>query len=373
MPATPPGLIGYTRKRRDDPRGQFYNWLTSRACVVPAAGGGAERELAPALVDRPGAWTQFAGWSPDGQTAIVCQCWEDEATYQWEREHQTFRMTEGWLVDSWLVPLAPSGGAPRNVTAVERVSAYNTGLFYWPGDPARLGFQALIAGVSHPYSMAADGRHKRDLTCGPAAFTYGFTASADGQRIAYHKDYQVYLADADGSHATRVDTGHPFHFCPIWSPDGQWVLFLDGTHYDCQPTLVDRSGRGARKLADRRGHPGVIEMLVHPDFHSASSDTPVWAPDSRWVYYTARYDGALELCRVSLGGAVERLTRSAPGVENHHPQVSPDGGWVLWTSDATGTKQLHVAGADGSDARPITCVPPGCMAAHGHWQPGAGS
>src|SRR5690606_7456741 len=109
-------------------------------------------------------------------------------------------------------------------------------------------------------SMDRDGRNKRDLTDGAAAFTYGFSAAPGGRRICYHKNYQVHIADADGSHATHVDTGHPFQFCPLWSPDGRWLMFLDGEHYDCHPTLVAADGTGARKLADRQGHAGVIEM-----------------------------------------------------------------------------------------------------------------
>ena len=133
-------------------------------------------------------------------------------------------------------------GVLTNVTAVDRVSHYNSGLFYWPDDPERLGFTALIGGESHPFSMDLDGRHKRDLSGGDAGFTYGFSASPDGSRIAYHRDYQVYLADADGGGATRVDTGHPFNFAPQWSPDGRWLVFVSGEHYNCHPYVVGADG-----------------------------------------------------------------------------------------------------------------------------------
>src|SRR5207253_11458661 len=143
---------------------------------------------------------------------------------------------EGWRLDQYLVDLAT--GKLTNLTAVERVSEYNSGLFYWPNNPKKLGFQALIAGNSHPYSMDLDGRNKKNLTKESSEFAYGFSASPDGQRISYHKSYQVYLADADGSNAQRVQTGQPFNFVPQWSPDGQWLLFVAGEHYDCHPYVV---------------------------------------------------------------------------------------------------------------------------------------
>src|SRR5262249_35598031 len=158
-----------------------------------------------------------------GQIAIIGRGWESAENGQWEEQHETFRFTaEGYLYDMSLVD--PASGKATNITAVERVSFYNTGLFCWPGDKSKLGFQALIEGNSHPFRMNRDGTHKRDLTKDSKEFAYGFNASPDGKRIAYHKSYQVFLADADGRNARRLDTGQPFNFVPQWSPDGTSVL-----------------------------------------------------------------------------------------------------------------------------------------------------
>lgn len=360
-------MIGYSLMRNDDPRGQFYNWRTMRAMVVNGDGTGT-REVGGALADEPNAWTQFAGWSPDGKLAIVSRVWESEENFKWERANRTFRMGEGqWLLDSTLVDLAT--GKIENVSAVDRVSPYNSNLFFWPGDKNRLGFQAMIGDKSHPYSMDRDGKNKRDLTDGKSEFTYGFSASPDGKRITYHKNYQVYIANADGSDAKKIDTGHPFHFNPLWSPDGKLLLFLDGEHYDCHPTLVSADGTGLRRIATRGGYRGVTELLVHPDFHSESSDTPVWGADGKWIYYVAKVDDAMELMRVSIAGDVQRLTHSKPGVTHFHPRTSDDAQWLLFGSDRDGKRQMYVARADGSAPAPITDLKPGYSANHGHWRP----
>ena len=83
--------------------------------------------------------------------------------------------------------------------------------------------------------MDRDGRNKTDLTRALKEFAYGFNATQDGKRIAYHKSYQVFLADADGSNALQVETGKPFNFAPTWSPDGQWVRASTTTvtHMSC--------------------------------------------------------------------------------------------------------------------------------------------
>jgi len=173
----------------------------------------------------------------------------------------------------------------------------------------------------------------------------------------------------DGSDKRRIETGHPFNFAPQWSPDGEWLMFVSGEHYSCHPHVVKKDGTGLRKLADRGGYRGVVERLTHPDFHSESSDVPVWARDSQAVYYTAKVSESIELMRVTLEGKVEQLTKSAPGVRHYHPSPSPDGRWLLFGSDSSGIMQLHVARADGTEARPVTNVPAGSCAMHGHWQP----
>src|SRR5437867_4891189 len=99
-----------------------------RAFVVQADGSG-RHEVGQALRLRPGSWTQFADWWPDGR-AVIYSSWEAEDNYVWERAHQTFRMTQGWLVDSCLVDIR--SGQSVNLTAVDRVSDYNTGLAPWP-------------------------------------------------------------------------------------------------------------------------------------------------------------------------------------------------------------------------------------------------
>ena len=366
-PAWPQRLIGYTELRTDLPGGRHANVRTMRAAVVRANGTG-RRLLAAELADGPEVSTQFAGWSPDGALAVIHRGWKSAENAAWEEQHKTFRFTKrGCLLDAYLVNLAT--GRAENVTGVERVSFYNSGVFFWPGDAPKLGFTAMIGGNSHPFRMDRDGRNKTDLTRGADEFTYGFNTSRDGKRIAYHKNYQVFLADADGANAVRVETGKPFNFGPTWSPDGKWVLFVSGEHYDCHPHIVRADGTGLRKIADRAGYRGVIEFLDVPDFHGGSSDTPVWSTDSARVFYTAKTGENVELFAARLDGTTEQLTKSATGALHYHPQPSPDGAWLLYGSKRAGVRQLHAMRLADQAEKQITTLPPGHAAMWPHWQP----
>lgn len=362
----PKTLIGYTEHRTNLPGGRLANVSTSRAMLINADGT-QRRELAADVINRQGAWTQFAGWSPNGQTVIIGRGWESVENAQWEEEHKTFRFTpEGWLLDSLLVDVGAAKA--ENVTGVDRVSFYNSGLFFWPNDPTKLGFTALVGGVSKPFRMDRDGRNKTDLTKGINGFAYGFSSSPDGSRISYHENYQVYLADADGSHRRPVRTGHSFEFAPSWSPDGKWILFVAGVHYNCHPHIVRADGTGLKKIADRGGYRGVMEFLDVPDFHGGSSDLPVWSSDGGSIFFTAKVGDRVEVFRATLDGRSEQLTQSAADTLHYHPKPSPDGNWLVYGSHRHGARNLHLMRLSDRSEFALTQLRPGQAAMHAHWQ-----
>lgn len=357
-------LIGYTDYRTNLPT-RHANQVTMRACVVRADGSGGRR-LAEELTSEAYSWTQFAGWSPDGKFAILGRGWESPENGAWEEEHKTFRMTEGWLYDMYLMDLA--SGKLTNLTSVERVSDYNSGLFFVPGDSNQLAFTALINGVSHPFVMDRDGRNKRDVSGGPEGFTYGLNASPDGRHIAYHKDYQIMVADADGANIRPIETGNPFNFAPQWSPDGSWLLFVSGEHYNCHPCIVRPDGTEFKKLADRGGYRGVTPVYDVYDFHDGSSDVPVWAPDGQHIYYTAQVKESVELMRVDLDGVINQLTQSPPRVFHYHPTPGPDERIVCGVNQ-DGMRRIALRPAGGGTVRYLTDARPGYGAMWPHWQP----
>ena len=368
--APPDLLIGYTQFRTDLPGGRHVNVWTMRAAVVKADGTG-RRLLAEELTRAKNYWTQFNGWSPDGKIAIFSRAWASDENGKWEKEHKTFRFSkDGYLCDGYLFDLAT--GKATNVTAVERVSHSNEYLQFWRGDETKLSFGAMIDGVSRPFLMDRDGKNKRELIRKSPNLVHGMSISPDGKRGTYETpNYQLYIADADGSNARQVKTGQPFHLMPAWSPDGAWVLFVAGTHYDCHPHVVKADGTGLKKLASRNGYRGVIDYLDVYDFHDGSSDLPVWSRDGRSVFYTAKVGRNVELFRVTLDGKSEQLTDTPAGAMHYHPAPSPDGKWLLYGSKRDGVRQLYVMRLSDKKEHRITDLKKGHAAMWPHWQPAA--
>jgi Tol biopolymer transport system component len=365
--APPDLLIGYTEFRTDLPGGRHVNLSTRRAVVVKADGTG-RRVLGEDLIKDKDTWADFTGWSPDGKTVILSLGWKSEANGKWEEEHKTFRFNaDGCRFDAHL--LDPASGKATNVTAVERVSHYNVSLTFWPDDATKLRFLALVDGKFRPFRMDRDGKNKRDLIKDSPNLVYGLSLSPDGKRSAYTVDYQLYLADGDGSNAKRLKTGNSFDFVPVWSPDGAWLLFLSGSHYDCHPHIVGPDGTGLKKLASRNGYRGVIDFLDVYDFHEGSSDLPVWAADGKSVFYTAKVGKNVELFRVTLDGKSEQLTETPAGSMHYHPAASPDGKWLVYGSKRDGVRNLYVMRLADKKERRLTDLKKGHAAMWASWQP----
>lgn len=361
-----PLWIGYTQLRTDLSGGRHNNVRTSRAMMVHPDGSGTN-QVAAKLVENENTWTQFAGWSPDGSWAVINQGWQDPANALWEEEHKTFRMEPGkWRLDSVLWdPLKHTG---TNLTSIERVSHYNGGLFFLPGGK-QLGFTPLIGGLSKPFLMDPDGKNKKDVSGSGGGFAYGYSASPDGTKISYHDNYQIHIANADGTSKVKIETGNPFNFGPRWSPDGKWLLFLSGKHGASNPFIVRSDGTGLRKLVDLGGYQGWIAFLDVPDFHDGSSDTPVWSTDGLSVFHTAKRENRVELCQTNLEGVTTQLTQSLPGTLHYHPTPSPDGKSIAYGSKRDGVRQLFVRDLKTNQETQITQLKKGEAAMWPHWQP----
>jgi Tol biopolymer transport system component len=159
--------------------------------------------------------------------------------------------------------------------------------------------------------------------------------SPDGQHIVFDLLGDLYTLSITGGRATPVTQGLPFDTQPVYSPNGQWIVFVS-----------DRSG--AENL-----------WLVHPDgseLHQVSfgnDDTelvsPAWSPDGESVY-VSRFSWAVdnyELWRYGLDGSETLVVPvKAPGqprnsgVSSLGAVVSPDGQY-LYFSRRTGTSDLN--------------------------------
>ncbi len=178
------------------------------------------------------------------------------------------------------------------------------------------------------YTLPIGGGRATRITSGPA-WDYGPRWSPDGRRLLFTSDRggcdNVWASDADGSNPRPVTGEKRVVNQGDWSPDQEWVA--------CKKRLTDYSSLGTAELwlVNLRGGSGV-QITAKGELPEAGE--PVFSPDGRYLYYSARpsryqYDrnvfaGIYQIRRYDrVTGESTPITDGFGG--SCRPVVSPDG------------------------------------------------
>jgi dipeptidyl aminopeptidase/acylaminoacyl peptidase len=176
--------------------------------------------------------------------------------------------------------------------------------------------------------------------------------SPDGRRLAFVREDEVWIVDADGSRLTRVVAKPGGGTSPRWSPDGLRLAFLSRRRGWAQVWVIDapvpRRGRPARAPRPPEAH------AVTPAGHDIEG--MAWAPDGRRLaVYGQLLPETLDTNQVALVDAGGGPLDIVAGRESHDtaPVWMPDGS-LLHVSDADGWFQVVRRSADGRDRVVLT-------------------
>jgi Tol biopolymer transport system component len=141
----------------------------------------------------------------------------------------------------------------------------------------------------------------------------------------------VYVSNADGSNARVVAAATPSYFHG-WSPDSRYLAYV---HQHPGPN-------GAPANYDIFRVPVTGGEAVQLNSNTGYDDGPEYSPDGKWVYYNTDRSGSWDVWRIPADGAgpndqkAEQITSDE--LEDWFPHFSPDGKWMLFLSFAKGVK-----------------------------------
>jgi serine/threonine protein kinase len=80
---------------------------------------------------------------------------------------------------------------------------------------------------------------------------------------------------------------------------------------------------------------------------------PVYSPDGQWIIFSSNRSGNLDLWRISsVTGEIRPITEDK--ADDMDPGISPDGKKLVWSSDRGSHFEIYIANLDGSGARQLT-------------------
>ena len=298
----------------------------SAVYLIPPIGG-AERKVADIRLRGQDSWNRYLGWAPDGKTLAIA----------------------GPVGPGR--PGRPNGGRPPEkaerpdrVGKTEKRERPRNGP--GPGGPGGPGDTTAIT----LYSVDSGQLRQLSLDQMPGEGRTGLhspTFSPDGARIAFvwsagplAGDIHVTAVDGDGG-VRRITTDESRVQGLTWAEDG-FLIFSS-----------DRGG--VTRLWKLRPGPivGAILPLLGP---GENAQLPSVAKQGRRLAYT-RAERDLNIWKMDVGHGPEMMEPKAVIAStrmDQSPQFSPDGERIAFVSDRSGTPELWVASADGSNARKLT-------------------
>jgi eukaryotic-like serine/threonine-protein kinase len=185
-----------------------------------------------------------------------------------------------------------------------------------------------------------EGRHF-GVVGEPAEYT-GFALSPDGRRLAFARRgdedaSSVWLMDLAFDRLSRLTTERRRDAFPLWSPDGSRIAFSSrGSDGESLHAIVADTGE-------------MDEVLFRSPESKHLTD---WSLDNRFLIYAARSPKTgMDLWMLpTMGDRKPQPFHQTPANESQG-RSSPDGRWIAYVSDQSGSEEVYVRAFPPSEGR----------------------
>ncbi len=141
------------------------------------------------------------------------------------------------------------------------------------------------------WKIRRDGRQRVNLTAGSGANNGMPAFSPDRERIVFRSsrngNFDLYLMDADGSNLIQLTDDKAKDNFPVFSPGGDAIVFSSDRDSSLDPLGYKSFDNYIMKLKPD-GSPGEIVRITDDPGHDAH---PNYSPDGKWIVYTSERAG----------------------------------------------------------------------------------
>ena len=167
--------------------------------------------------------------------------------------------------------------------------------------------------------------------------------SPDGKRLVIKRDNNIWVIDLARDTGIRLTS--VFSQLPVWTPDSSHIIFQSSTNEVGKRGIVQKAANGV----------GELELLLNGvNFpHDIS-------PDGRFILFTRRGEKTrLDIWVLPRFGDKKEFPLLNSAFDEREPQVSPDGRWLAYCSDESGSYEIYVRpfsadGKVGDDKRRVS-------------------
>jgi Tol biopolymer transport system component len=213
--------------------------------------------------------------------------------------------------------LAGVRGASRDSTGAREFAVSDTGALVYAQGPATE--QRLLVWVDRQ-------GHEQPIPAKPRAY-WDPRVSPDGTRIVVwanddKSENNLWVWDLAHEILTRLTDGARDERYPVWTPDSRRVVFMSGNEF-------------RRAAVDGTGTPEIISPNGFRPFGVS--------PDGRLLVYGKVNRGTgldLMVLPLDAGGQPRPLIQTK--FNEYHAKISPDGRWIAYQSDKSGTNEIYV-------------------------------
>jgi len=331
---------------------------TGSAIWRVASDGGQPERLTTLDLSRGEFSHRWPQWLPDGETILytvgIVGSWNDaEVVAQSVRTGERSRVLQGGTSPRYLAGrllYAHDGRilAARLDTRRRALDGPAVPVLDDVGQSADGAAQIAVSQAGHAVFVAggsASGRRRlvavsRDGATMPFAAPFGFygapRVSPDGRRILFTvegatPDVWVYEIATGASTQVTFAAGAS---APVWTPDGQRVVFSS--------TRSGPSNLFSAPVAE----PGSAERLAASEYAQTAGS---WSPDGDTLAYVERRPATgRDILLLRLRGRAGPQVFAASAAEEGAPRFSPDGRWLAYVSNETGRNEVYIGLAAGS-------------------------